>query len=381
MKYAAILLLLTGLAYAAAPDIAFKAMMEVGVPSDVTYLTGVAFDGANYYTINGGSAEYGKIAEYSNEGIFLKNIGTLLDSRGIVYAGGKVYAKDNNDTVYELKNERLERIGQYPFQTKNSKLAITPDGRYLIDHYQGKAVRYTFPGGEKVSEVQLSPPLDGYEMGRAHQIATDGYYMYFITGPKIYYYNPAGALIGTELLEQGPQSEPSLDEWSLSYTNGMVWVYKCVKSGGACTDDNLYGYKIAVPQIPPATSGGGSVGGGAAGGGSGGAIGLGGIVKPKQQAQQAAGAGEEMPAAEETAQAQPAATLQEKTAASEKPQETPGYKTPEKTTERAGNDARAAIALIAALAAMVIIWMKAQGSAKQQPPKRGQRQTGPKNRA
>lgn len=374
MKYAAILLLLTGLAYAAAPDLVFKAMMEVGIPSDVTYLTGVAWDGTNYYAINGGSAEYGKIAGYSSEGVFLKNIETLVDGRGIVYAGGKVYAKDNNDTVYELKDELLEWIGQYAFQAENSKLAITPDGRQMLDHYQGKVVRYTFPAGEKISEVQLNPPLDGYEMGRAHQIATDGYYMYFITGPKIYYYNPGGTLIGTELLEQGPQPEPSLDEWSLSYTNGRVWVYKCVKSGGVCTDDNLYGYKITVPPIPPAPSGGGSGGAGAAGGGGR----LGGIVAQKQ-AQPAET--EQTPQAEEKTQARPAATVQEKTTAGEKPQETPGYKPAEKTTERAGNDARAAIVLIAALAAMVVIWLKAQDSAKQQTQKRGQRQKEQRNRA
>ncbi len=368
MKYAAILLLLTGLAYAAAPDLVFKAMMEVGIPSDVTYLTGVAWDGTNYYAINGGSAEYGKIAVYSSEGVFLKNIETRVDGRGIVYAGGKVYAKDNNDTVYELKDELLEWIGQYAFQTKNSKQAITPDGRQMLDHYQGKVVRYTFPAGEKISEVQLNPPLDGYEMGRAHQIATDGYYMYFITGPKIYYYNPGGTLIGTELLDQGPQPEPSLDEWSLSYTNGRVWVYKCVKSGGVCTDDNLYGYKITVPPMPPEPTGGGAAGGG------GGAM-LGGIAKPKQQAQPGT-------QTETNSQAEPAATVQESTILPEKAPEAPGYKAPEKTAERAGSQARVAIALIIAVLALAgITWLKAQDSAKQQTQKRGQRQKEQRNRA
>lgn len=375
------LLLIAGLAYATAPDITFKAMMEVGIPSTYTYLTGVAWDGTNYYAINGGDSQYGKIAVYSSEGIFLRNINTIIDGRGIVYANGKIYAKDNNNTIYELKNDTLEKTGEYAFQTDKSKIAITPDGRQMLDHYQGKVVRYSFPEGNKISEVTLNPPLDGYEQpARPYQIATDGYYMYFITGPKIYYYNPDGKLIGTDMLEQGPQPEPSLDEWSLSYTNGRIWVYKCVRLEGVCTDDNLYGYKISVPPIPQ-PSAGGSGGAGAAGGagGAGGPMGLGGIIKPKPQAQEAA-AGNGTPAAEQTAQAAPAGTVQENTNLPEKSPETPGYKTPQKTAEGTGNQARIAIAVIAVLAIMVVTWMRTQGSAKQRTQSRDQRQTGSKNR-
>ena len=145
------LILLIGYCHAlTSPDISFKDRLEIGSSSGFTYPTGLTWDGERYYSINGGNAEDGKIAVYTKEGIFQKSIETKIDSRGIQAVGERIYVKDYENRIYELKKDSLEKIGEYEFQSQSSKIVITPDGRYMFDHYRGKIVRYSFPEGEKI---------------------------------------------------------------------------------------------------------------------------------------------------------------------------------------------------------------------------------------
>ncbi len=369
------LILILGASHAmVSPEISFNDRLDVGGSIGFTYPTGLAWDGTNYYSINGGNKDPadGRIAVYSKEGIFQKSIETRVDSRGIQYAAGKIYVKDNENRIYELKEDALEPIGEHQLQTPSSKIAISPDGSWMLDHYNGKVVKYAFPGGENIGEIGLNPGLDSYEMGRAFQIATDGYYMYFITGPKVYYYNPAGTLMGTEVLEKGPETTPTLDEWSLSYTNGRIWVYKCVQSGGICADDNWYGYTINVPEIPPEppqSSG--------APGGAGGALGR--IVG---QAPESAETTEEI-AESKTETAKDISATEEKEVTEEQTEEKSVAKEErEPIEEKTRYEAFFAFFLVACLLSIFAFKaLKGQGTARSRSQRQGPERSGPKGKS
>ena len=152
------------------------------------------------------------------------------------------------------------------FQHEQSKIAFSPDGKYIYDHYNGKVGKYEFATGNNAENITLSPmfSIGVSEFPEGFQIGTDGERLFFIDGVipgpgtgniKVY------AMNGTFLQDISGIPYGFLISWSFSHADQRVWVYNT--GNGKWEGYNIYEVPpepYDAPMLPVAGAGLGIVG-------------------------------------------------------------------------------------------------------------------------
>lgn len=203
----------------------------------------IAWDGTQYWTVNGGNAASGRIKTYDENGNFLDSLVINFDARGIFY-------RESDATVY-LKNFGLDwfRLDQsngtlVPLETGvfadfQSAPDLTPNGEMLVEHVRDSLRLLDFA---TKTEQELFTGLGGIATaGNDVALATDGQFIYTWDAASIVYVHDFQARLVTTFPLPVTQVSPA--GWSISFTNGMLWVIDTGSSTGT-----WYGFKLRQAQ-------------------------------------------------------------------------------------------------------------------------------------
>ncbi len=187
----------------------------------------IASDGAAYFVMDGGFTP-SQINEYDLAGNFVGSVSVPLDARALLFdpVGRSFYAKEHGlssldwykvDPLSGVTSVALSGI----FSFTESSPGLAPDQSTIYEHQLGTVHLLDFSSGT------LSGTLTGVTAGTnasgdGNAIATDGQWLYTWDQPTatVFVSDKAGRLVTSFVLPAGS----GFNGYSLSYTNGMLWV-------------------------------------------------------------------------------------------------------------------------------------------------------------
>jgi Secretion system C-terminal sorting domain len=187
---------------------------------------GVAFDGTYYYLISGGFSS-NTVAQLDASFNLVTTQSVALDMRSIFYnsADGDVYVKDySNNGLFRLHTNPFD--GGYDviftgiFQDPQTKACLSADNSTMFDQLNGNARSYDFATGTVLSTFTLALQHD-LTWPRGNILAYTGTYLLTYAHPVVYAYDVTN---GSYVSSCNLGTQPSSDEWSISYTNGYFMV-------------------------------------------------------------------------------------------------------------------------------------------------------------
>jgi hypothetical protein len=224
-------------------------------PYDIPFRPmGLAFDGTTYWTVNGGSAASGRIQSFDADGNLLDSIIVNLDMRAIYYReqDGFVYIKNFGIDWFrlDLPGGTITPLEAGIFIEFQSSPALTPDGTAIYERVMNDARVLDF---DTKAQVDLVSGFAGSAVFQFQiSIVTDGLFFYtWDETATVHVFDLVGRPVTQFPL---PMPVPgSAAGFSLSFTNGMLWVIDTGTQFGT-----WYGFKLskAPPPGPGAPTGG-----------------------------------------------------------------------------------------------------------------------------
>ena len=206
----------------------------------------ITYDGDYYITINGGNEGYCKVNTYDYDGYWDESYDSIkLDGRSIFYntSDNQLYVKIYGTDLYQvnLYDEETSLEHEGLFHEANSSVAMSPDGKYFYELYEGK-VHVIDPVKEKViKSFNVKASIDdntGYDISIA---ASDKYLFVWGSDSEIIVYDMQGREV-TRLLDNVHLSQGSYkydfnsDDFNLS---SGVYFYKFITSDFVSTKKML----------------------------------------------------------------------------------------------------------------------------------------------
>jgi WD40 repeat protein len=206
---------------------------------------GIAWDGEFYYTVNGGSPDYGKVNKYDESGELIESYEIETDGRSIMYSPEeeglyiKPYGQDLLSVDLDLEETSTESEGI--FQSEQTSVAMSPDGLKLYELSAGEVYVYDMDLGEEEESFTLEHYSSTDELGFSYAIAASDRFL-FVWGPdtekEVYVYTLNGKYVTRfELPRKG-------FGFSLSWANGMLWVSKDADASTDGGEGTWYGYEL-----------------------------------------------------------------------------------------------------------------------------------------
>lgn len=203
---------------------------------------GITYDGRHYYTINGGNEDYCVLNEYNKKGNFIEYYDLELDCRAIFHnpRDGNLYLKNYGTDLYvvDLWDEIADVELMDVFNEENSSPAMSPDGKYLYEYYEGTVRLLDFETGNELDKFKLSKWYD--EHGYNYAIAASNQHLFVWADESV---------IAVYDLDGNYVTEIDLPRtgfrFSLSWCKGLLWIARdadAAKDGG--DDGYWYGYKL-----------------------------------------------------------------------------------------------------------------------------------------
>jgi len=185
----------------------------------------IAFDGDNYYTINGGNETVGAINKYTKTGDFIASYSINLDMRSIMYnpSDDKLYVSSNDKNIYKVINVKkgtyrliLNDILTY----EHASPKLDPKGKYLYVLEYNTVKKYSFPEGKLVETFDDITSGEG-QYGGDGAIAVDAKHIYTwnTRRSEVYIHNIKGEYESTVQLNNDADAG-----FSLSFANNLVFV-------------------------------------------------------------------------------------------------------------------------------------------------------------
>jgi len=188
---------------------------------DETYYhnVGIAWDGEQYFTLNGGNEECGQVSEFAPDGELDNSAGVEVDGRAIFYCptNKKLYIKTYSLDLYSYDSdeEEAQLVKSGVFHAEQSSPALSPDGKTIYELADGTLYIMTFPAMKKVRQIdnfstEDSPCNSTIAAGRQHLFTWDADGM-------VSMYDLKGKFQSAFELEEG------LHPMSLTWAKGMLW--------------------------------------------------------------------------------------------------------------------------------------------------------------
>lgn len=217
--------------------------VEVMRITDNVYFHNVSIthDGNHYFTINGGNDSYCTLNEYDSDGELLYVYDVGLDARSMFYnpRDSRFYVKPFGLDLYivDLDTESAEIVLYDVFETDNSSVGLSPDGRWLYELDLGLVRVLDLKSGKELKRFTLANFFD--EHGYQSSIAVSDKYL-FVWGDAdgILVYDLDG-----EYVSEFKLPRPGYG-FSLSYCNKLLWI---AQDADAATDGGngyWFGYRL-----------------------------------------------------------------------------------------------------------------------------------------
>lgn len=212
--------------------------------TDSTYFhnVGIAFDGANYYTINGGNSDFGIISKYDKKGKYIEKNYSRIDGRSVFYSkkAGKLIIKPMDTYLFEYDfstNDYEEIEIDYDVE-ENASIAITPDCKYVVSFSDGAVFIHNFSNGKFVRKFEVSDY--DYLDGRHYMSVAASDNLVFIWGDsyRIDVYDFNGGKRGSIKVDG------EYFGMSLTYCNGMLWLAEDANGNNTIKEGRWKGLKL-----------------------------------------------------------------------------------------------------------------------------------------
>lgn len=188
---------------------------------DETYFhnVGIAWDGAQYFTLNGGNEEYGQVSNYSPDGELDNEASVEVDGRAIFYCptDKKLYIKDYSLRLYSYdpEEEEAQLVKVNVFHGDQSSPALSPDGKTIYELADGTLYVMSFPAMKVLRKIEDfstedSPCNSVIAASRQHLFTWD-------EDGMVSMYDLKGKF------QSSFQFEDGLHPMSLTWANGMLW--------------------------------------------------------------------------------------------------------------------------------------------------------------
>ncbi len=195
-----------------------------------SYCMHICWDGYNYYTINGGVSEVGKITGFSAQGVFLGSYNLRLDMRSIFYhpVNKHFYICTTDKKLYkiiDLSAGTYELVYENLYENKQLSLSIDPKGKFLYAFDNGTLSIHKFKNGNLIRQLSGLKCGDGNRKGGA-TVAVDKYfnvYTWDSESKTVYVYDKKGTFKKSFTLAEGDFG------YSLSFANNKIFVSKSSK--------------------------------------------------------------------------------------------------------------------------------------------------------
>jgi DNA-binding beta-propeller fold protein YncE len=209
---------------------------------DWTYFhnVGIAWDGRQYYTLNGGNANHGRISVFDRQGKLKSSTSIDVDGRSIMYCrrDRKLYIKGYSTDlqVYNPKARLVTTRKRDVFHSSQSSVALDPDGRRIYELAGGTLYVRSFPGFDLIAEIE---DISDEALPYNSTIAASGSFLYtWDDDGTVSVWDKQGAPVGEFELPSGRHG------MSLTWANGLLWC--AVDADGKDDGANgfWYGYSL-----------------------------------------------------------------------------------------------------------------------------------------
>lgn len=202
---------------------------------------GIAFGDGKYYTINGGNAEWGQVNCYDAKGRLLDTWMVELDGRGIYWHpddellyiknyGGDLHSLDPDDGEPDLDLEDV-------FEDENSSPAASADGEYYFELADGRVRVLESLLGEEERSFELTGVSD--ENGYRSALAASAEHLFtWDEDGTVRVHDLDGNYVDRFRLPRNGFG------FSLTWTNGMLWIAEDADGSDEGADGYWYGYRI-----------------------------------------------------------------------------------------------------------------------------------------
>jgi WD40 repeat protein len=188
---------------------------------DETYFhnADIAWDGQEYFTLNGGNEEYGQVSEFSPDGERVNSADVSIDGRAIFYCptDKKLYIKSYSLDLhsYDPDAEEVELVKSDVFRDEQGSPALSPDGKTMYELSDGTLYVMSFPAMKVLRKVENFSTL-----GSPHNSVIAA------SRQHLFVWDDAGVVSVYDLkgkFQSSFELGDGLYSMSLTWANGMLW--------------------------------------------------------------------------------------------------------------------------------------------------------------
>jgi len=180
---------------------------------------GIAWDGEQYFTVNGGNENSGQVNEFDSDGELVSSADVEVDGRAIFYCPSdrKLYIKSFSRSLltYDPDAEEVTDVRADAFHGEQSSPALSPDGKTIYELADGTLHVMSFPALKEIRRIrQFSTQADPYNSTIA------------ASRQHLFTWDESGTVSMYDLkgrFESSFQLESGLHPMSLTWANGMLW--------------------------------------------------------------------------------------------------------------------------------------------------------------
>lgn len=204
---------------------------------------GIAWNGKNYYTLNGGNKDYGKVNTYDRNGELKGSAKVTVDGRAIFYSPAKKkfyvkgYSQDLQSYNPKLHVVRTEAAGV--FHDEQSSPALSPDGKTMFELSGGTLYIMDFPGMAVRKMIEeFSDVTDANATYNSVIAAGRDYLFTWSEDGTVVVYDHDGKHVSDFQLKTGLYAK------SLTWANGMLWGAEDADGRTEGGTGTWYGYSL-----------------------------------------------------------------------------------------------------------------------------------------
>jgi len=213
--------------------------------TDAVYFHNMSITYGNYelYTLNGGNDEYSIINKYDDTGEYVETYDLEIDGRTIFYNPNddNLYAKCYDTGLYklDLENADYEIVKEDAFESANSSVGFSPDGKYIYEFNNGNVRVIDFDLGEQIKTLKIKKYYDVEPYNLCIAASANNLFIWGAED-KILVYDFKGKLVNSIELSK------SYHPFSLSYGYSMLWLAEDADGSTDITDGIWHSFPVTT---------------------------------------------------------------------------------------------------------------------------------------
>jgi hypothetical protein len=218
--------------------------LRVTISDEVPYHNmGIAWDGRNYWTVNGGNDGYSRVNRYTRTGEFVESYDFGLDGRAIGYHAGEgvPVVKIYGSALYALEpdDEDTELLHDDELESDQGSVGFSPDGSRIYEFDDGTVRVLATEDGDELDELEIEDYYGEESGGYAYAIAASDKFLFtWKSETEINVHDFTGRFVTSfELPRTG-------FGFSLSYCNRLLWIAEDADGSTEGAVGKWYGYRL-----------------------------------------------------------------------------------------------------------------------------------------